>query len=92
MPGILSSIFAADDTLGQSADGGQSYAQSESEQSAEGTLDLNPTVEIHSDMSGTYQGLDGSTGEWSSSTDVVLTVDVEATLGLATDLGQTTLE
>ena len=52
------------------------------------TLDVDPTITLHSEMGGTYYGLDGSETTWSRTDDVTLSVDLEATANLVGTITQ----
>ncbi len=52
------------------------------------TLDVDPTITLHSEMGGTYYGLDGSETTWSRTDDVTLGVDLEATANLVGTITQ----
>jgi len=83
MPGLLSNVF------GDSSSGDQMSQESQKyEASGDAGIDLSPTVSVGHEASGSYQNADGSTTEWSSDTDVALTVDVDAALGVAGDFEQ----
>jgi hypothetical protein len=78
MPGLLSNVFAD-----EADDGGAPQSSEAYDASGEVGIDLSPTVSLEHEAGGSYQNLDGSTTEWSSESDLSVTVDVDATLGAA---------
>lgn len=72
MPGLFSTIFSPDGDSGQRAS--ESYDRIE----AGGDAELSPEVHFHNEMSGSYEGIDGSTTEWSRSDEVSAEADVNA--------------
>ncbi len=85
MPGLLSNVFGGDEGQGvQSSQSEQSY-----DASGDAAVDPSPTIGVGHEASGSYQNLDGSTTEWSSDTDVSVTVDVSAALGATGGFDQT---
>ena len=78
MPGLLSNVFG-DETEGE----GTSQSAQSYDASSDAGIDLSPSVSLEHEASGSYQNLDGSTSEWTSDSNVTLTVDVGATLGAA---------
>ncbi len=78
----------------QGAGGTDQSAGSQSADSQSGsvdgglTLDVDPTITLHSEMGGTYYGLDGSETTWSRTDDVTLSVDLEATANLVGTITQ----
>ncbi len=84
MPGLLSNVFGEDSSEDQTSQQTQEY-----DASGDAGIDLSPSVSVGHEASGSYQNLDGSTSEWSSDTDVTLTVDVDAALGVAGGFDQT---
>lgn len=79
MPGLLSNVFG-DDAGGEDQ---ASQTTQDYEASGDSGIDLSPTVSLHHEAGGSYENPDGSTGEWTSETDITLTVDVDAALGVA---------
>jgi hypothetical protein len=85
MPGLLSNVFNDHEGQdGRSSENAQSY-----DASGDAGLDLSPTVGVGHEASGSYDNLDGSTTEWSSDTDVTVTVDLSAALGATCGFDQT---
>jgi hypothetical protein len=84
MPGLLSNVFGED----HGGEDQTSQTTQDYDASGDAGLELSPTVSISQDAGGSYQGLDGSTHEWSSHTDITLSVDVDAALGAAGGLSQ----
>jgi hypothetical protein len=83
MPGLLSNVF------GGEAEGGSVQQQSsDATLAAEQGIDLDVAVDVGIQMGGTYQDLDGSTVTWSSSQEIGLDLDVDATLGAVLTAGQ----
>lgn len=77
-----------DQSAGSQSAGSQS-ADSQSDSVDGGlTLDVDPTITLHSEMGGTYYGLDGSETTWSRTDDVTLSVDLEATANLVGTITQ----
>jgi hypothetical protein len=91
MPGILSSIFE-DHESGHGGKDSGSLADRGSE-SGGGTetnvaTHINPTIHVHDETSATWENPDGSEGGWSQTTDVTLTIDLEATAQVVTHYEQ----
>ncbi len=79
---------AGSQSAGSQSAGSQS-ADSQSDSVDGGlTLDVDPTITLHSEMGGTYYGLDGSETTWSRTDDVTLSVDLEATANLVGTITQ----
>ena len=51
--------------------------------STETTLDVNPTIAVESEMSGTYYDLDGSETTWSRTDSITLSLNLDATAHVA---------
>ena len=51
----------------------------------EGHVSLNPTISLDTELSGSYETLDGTTHSWSNEQDLSLTANVDAVLGLSND-------
>lgn len=87
MPGLLSNVF------GEESGGADQTGQQTQEYDASGDtgIDLSPSVGISNHVEGSYQHLDGSTTDWSSDSEVTVTVDVSAVLDVAGLADQTTI-
>ena len=84
MPGLLSSMF----------DGGGDASQGSSQTEhagAHGDTGASPEIAIHSEQSGSYEDMDGTTHEWSNSNDLALHTDVQATFTVAADATHDTI-
>lgn len=75
MPGYLSSLFSGDE-------------QDERDQhlAAHAEPGIDESVGVHTGASGTYQGADGSTHQWSSEHDLDAHVSSQATVDAAADM------
>lgn len=78
MPGLLSNVFGADENEG-------GITQSAQASELGGHLDISPTISLQSEMSGSYQDLEGTTHEWSHESELTISLDVTGTLALATE-------
>jgi hypothetical protein len=76
MPGYLSSLF------------GEGDHQEMQDQHLVAHLDpsIDETVSVHTNVGGSYQGLDGSTNQWSSEHDLDAHVSTQATIAAAADM------
>ncbi|WP_230631308.1 hypothetical protein [Sphingomonas sp. Leaf37] len=87
--GTLAQDQAHNQDADQGAGGTDQSADSQSGSVDGGlTLDVDPTITLHSEMGGTYYGLDGSETTWSRTDDVTLSVDLEATANLVGTITQ----
>jgi hypothetical protein len=76
MPGLLSSVFEdGSDGTSQQSESVQTY-----DAAANSGIDLSPTVGVSLDHEASWQDADGTTHTYASDTDIILAVDVSATL------------
>ncbi len=87
MAGVLSNIFGSDEGQdGTGSDGSVTTANTDTSELG-AHADLNPTVSLHTEFSGSYQDLDGTTHEWSNESDLTVSLDVHAAIEF---VGETT--